>query len=366
MSIPKFRVGLIGAGGIARGVHVPGWLARPEVEIVGGADLDEAAARQTAAAAGGVRAFTDPADLLALGLDAVDVCTPNKAHTPAVLAALAAGCHVLCEKPLATSTGEIREMGAAAEKAGRILCTVQNQRFRGETLAVKRWAEAGNLGEVYHARVRAMRRALLPGRPGFIDQTLSGGGPCMDIGVHALDAALWVMGFPRPTRVSGTSRVNFAHGHKIPGKWGDWDRERFTVEDFAAGFVHFENGATLTLEAAWLGHQKGDEDFSFQLFGTGAGLSWPSGEYSSTANGVFVDGRLSWPQRIDKTHTEQIAAFLHACQNGGPSPVPWAESLQFIAILEAIYASQRLGREIELPPESRTEARAVAATLADR
>jgi len=105
------------------------------------------------------------------------------------------------------------------------LMTAQHQRFTASARAIKSWADAGNLGKVYHARVRAMRRAWLPVRPGFISKKLSGGGPCMDIGVHALDCCLWMMGFPKPVRVTGTAKVNFAKGHKIPGLWGEWDRE---------------------------------------------------------------------------------------------------------------------------------------------
>lgn len=348
MSTRKFRVGVIGAGGIAQGVHIPGWLALPDVEVFAVADVHEPTARKAGDLAGAAHRFTDWRELMALDLDAVDICTPNKLHTPVVLAALESGKHVLCEKPLAVTTAEVREMGEAAERTGKLLCTVQNQRFRAETLAVKHWAEGGNLGEVYHARVRAMRRALLPGRPGFIDEKLSGGGPCMDIGVHALDAALWVMGFPKPVRISGTAKVNFAKGHKIPGKWGDWDRAMFSVEDFAAAFVHFDNGATMTLEAAWLGHQEEDEDFSFQLFGSEAGVHWPAGKFSTVSKGAFVDGKLSWPHRVEKPHAQQIAAFHRAILEGAPSPVPWRETLQVIKILECVYESQKQGREIVL------------------
>ena len=348
MSKEKFRVGIIGAGSIAQAVHIPGWKALPDVEIVAVADLNEATARQAAAAAGAAHVFTDYRELLKLGLDAVDVCTPNRVHTPVVLAALGRGCHVLCEKPLAVTTAEVRRMGELADKKRRLLMTGQNNRYRAESYAVKAWAAAGNLGAVYHARVRATRRAWLPTRPGFIDDKLSGGGPCMDIGVHALDAALWIMGFPKPVRVSGTTKVNFAHGRKIPGKWGDWDRKMYSVEDFAAGFVHFANGATLALEASWLGHQTEDEDFSFQLFGTEASVKWPSAEFSSVAAGVFVDGKLSYPRRIEATHAEEIALFYRAIQSGQPSPVPWTETIHVIAILEAVYRSQQLGREIVL------------------
>lgn len=344
----KFRVGLIGAGGIAQATHIPGWLALPDVEIVAVADPHEPAAQKAALVAGGAKVCASFDQLLEHELDAVDICTPNRIHTPAALAALARGCHVLCEKPLAVTTAEVRAMGEAADRAGKVLMTCQNHRFRAETQSLKQWANAGNLGEVYHARVRAMRRALLPPRPGFIEDRLSGGGPCMDIGVHALDAALWVMGFPKPVRVSGTAKVNFAHGHAIPGAWGEWDRAKFDVEDFATGLVHFENGATLTLEAAWLGHQKESEDLSFQLFGTGAGVYWPSGEFATVQAGALVEGKVTAVRRVEKPHHEAIAAFYQAATLGLASPVPWTETISVIGILEGIYASQRAAREVTL------------------
>jgi predicted dehydrogenase len=263
-----------------------------------------------------------------------------------VLAALNAGKHVICEKPLATTVADVRRMGRLADKKKLKLMTAQNQRFTSSAVAIRQWAEAGHLGEVYHARVRAMRRAWLPARPGFIDRELSGGGPCMDIGVHALDCAMWIMGFPKPVRVSGTAKVNFAKGSAIPGMWGEWDRKMFNVEDFAAGFVHFENGATMTLEASWLGHQQENEDMSFQLFGFRGGVKWPSGEFATVQDRNFVQGTLLPARQIEHPHREEVKAFYECVTRDKPSPVPWTETVHVIAILEAVYESQRQGREI--------------------
>jgi len=154
------------------------------------------------------------------------------------------------------------------------------------------------------------------------------------------------MDFPKPVRVSGVSRVNFAKGHKIPGMWGEWDRKMFSVEDFAAGFVHFDNGATMTLEAAWLGHQVENEDLSFQLFGIEGGVQWPSGTFASVAGKSFVQGTLTYPQRIERPHAEEIKAFYDCVVHDRPSPVPWTETIKVIAILEAVYESQKRGKEI--------------------
>lgn len=343
-----FRVGLIGTGNIAQGVHIPGWRKLPDAQIVAVADLNEAAAREAAAQAGGAEVFTDVNALMKLDLDAVDICTPTQTHLPVALAALRSGKHVLCEKPLAVTAREVARLGHLAESQGLVLMTAQHHRFTAISTAIKEWVDQGNLGDVYHARVCATRRAWLPPRAGFIDRALSGGGPCLDIGVHALDLTLWLMGFPKSVRVTGTTKVNFAKGHTIPGKWGEWDRQRFSVEDFAAGFVHFENGATLSIEASWLGHQVADEDMSSQLFGLKGGVKWPSGEFASTSGRALVQGTVSSPDTVESPYAAEIAAFYHAAVHGRPSPVPWTGTIEVIRILEAIYASQASGREVRL------------------
>ncbi len=347
MSKP-FRVGIIGAGGIAGGVHVPGWKKLAGVEIVAVADVNESRAKAMAEKEGIPHAFADYHDLLALELDAVDICTPNRVHAPAVIAAANAGKHILCEKPLATTTAEVREMGEAADRAGVKLMTAQHHRFGNSAQAIKRWALAGNVGEVYHARVRAMRRNLLPTSPGFIDINLSGGGPVMDIGIHALDTCLWLMNFPTPTAVVGTTKVNFAKGSEIPGLWGEWDRDLFSVEDFAAAFIQFDTGASMVLEAAWLGHQVANEEFSCEVMGSKGSAIWPSTEFATVQNGTFIQGTLTNSKNIKQPHAEEIRVFHEAVVNDLPSPVPWTETIKAIAILEGIYASQETGQRIDL------------------
>lgn len=343
----KLRIGLIGAGGIVRWAHLnPGWTSIPDCEVVAVCDIHRPTAEKLAADFKIPQVFTDFRELVKVeGLDAVDICTPNKVHTPAAIAALEAGLHVLCEKPLATTVAEVKAIGVAAAKAGRLLMTAQHMRFDKPAVALKKWAEGGHLGEVYHARVHAIRRNGLPIAPTFIDPALSGGGPCMDIGVHALDTALHIMGFPQPVRACGRSMVNFAKSLDFPNGWGEWDRALFGVEDFASGYVVFENGASLMLEASWLGHQEG-EDFSFQLWGRKAGVCWPSRKVYTLQNGVHVNAELQPPNGLQPAHTEEIKAFAQAIRENLPSPVPLEQTIKVIAILEAIMRSDREGREV--------------------
>jgi len=344
------KVGLIGTGGIVRGAHLnPGWTAVPDVEIVAACDTNEKIAKKLAEDFKIKHVFTDFRDLIALKeIDAVDICTPNKVHTPAVIAALEAGKHVLCEKPLAVSVEEILAMKAALDKTDRILMTAQHQRFRDISVGIKAWVDTGALGEVYHSRVNATRRNWLPINPGFIDPKLSGGGPCMDIGVHALDTAMWLMNFPKPVRVSGRAHTNFAKGFDMPGAWGEWDRTLFGVEDFASGYIHFSNGSTMALEASWLQHQE-TEDFSATLLGKKSSVHWPSGRFHSVANRTLIDGKLLPAAGLKPAHTEEIIAFAHAIRNGKPSPVPIEQTIYVIAILEAIMKSSQLEKEVEVP-----------------
>jgi predicted dehydrogenase len=348
MKSRKLRLGVIGTGGVFRGFHLHGWKDIPDAEIVAVADVNLDGATALAREYNVPHVFADYRELVKLDLDAVDICTPNGVHTPAVLAALQAGKHVLCEKPLATTSREVVLMGRLADRRKLKLMTAHHQRFTASAQAIKNWAAAGGLGRVYHARVRAMRRAWLPNRPGFIDRRLSGGGPCMDIGVHALDLCMWLMGFPTPSRVSGVTRVNFGKGRDMPNMWGEWDRKLFSVEDFAAGFVHFQDGATLTLESSWMGHQQENEDLSCQLFGLKGGVKWPSTEFATVQGRAFVQGTLLHPRRVDKPHWEELKAFHHCVTNNTPSPVPWQETLKVIAVLEAIYRSARQRREVSI------------------
>ncbi len=345
----KLRVGIVGTGGIARAVHIPGWKDIPDVELVAFADVNGELARKTAAEHNGARAFTDYRKLVKLKeVDVVDICTPNRLHTPVVLAALAEKKHVLCEKPLAVTPAEVKSMIAAASKARRLLMVGQNNRYRGISQAIKRWVDAGNLGKPYYARSWAIRRNLLPTAIGFISNKLAGGGPCMDIGVHCLDLTMWLLGFPEPISVSGVATNNLAKTGEIPGAWGQWDRKKYDVEDFACGFVRFKNGMVLSLETSWLGHTPMPEDMSCMILGDKAGVSWPSGAVCTAANGTLIDATIKPLPLREATHTTEIWEFYDAIVNRKPSPIPADQSLKVIRILDGIYRSQKSGKEVRV------------------
>jgi predicted dehydrogenase len=342
---PELRVGIIGTGFAARRTHIPAWASLPGARVTALCDSSSEALDAAGREVPHATRFTDARALLESGVDAVSICAWNAAHYPLALAALQAGKHVLCEKPLGVSVAEVCALGEAADARSLVLMAHHPLRFAGPALAVADCVRAGRLGPVHHVRVRALRRDRAPSLPGFTDAGLSGGGAVLDLGVHALDIALGVMGFPRPTRATGTVRTVFAQGDRIAGHWGAWDRDRFTVEDSGTGFVHFENGATLSLECAWLSHE-GEEGIACDWFGEAGNLSWPACELTSQGK-VFSRESLSVVEAEDPRHAG-VRAFYESVTTGKPSPVSWREAEVSLAVIEALYASSRAGREVEI------------------
>ena len=249
----KLKVGIIGCGGIANGKHMPSLMNIKEAEMVAFCDIIPERAEKAAAEYGGQTAqvFESYKDMLKLDLDVVHVCTPNSSHSEITVAALESGKHVMCEKPMAINTKEAEAMVAAAKRSGKKLTIGYQNRFRADSMHLKKISEAGDLGEVYYARALAIRRRAVPTWGVFLDEEKQGGGPLIDIGTHALDLTLWLMNNYEPQMVVGTKYRELADTKDAANAWGPWDPEKFTVEDSAFGFIRMKNGATITLEASW-------------------------------------------------------------------------------------------------------------------
>ena len=344
------KVGVIGVGGIA-GTHFPGWAESPVAEVIALSDIDAKTLKRVGQAQGVDLLYEDSKELIASpDIDIVDICTPNMYHTPLTVAALKAGKHVICEKPLAPAPKDIKKMIAARDESGKLLMTAQHFRFQGTAQALKAELDTGLLGEIYHARSWMLRRSAAPVRPGFILKKHSGGGPCIDIGVHILDLTLWMMGNPKPVAVSGITQDKLAHQKGAFSNWGGPIPRSFDVEEFAAAFVRFDTGATLVIEVSWLLHHKtSGEDMQMWLYGDRGGAHWPSNEILSANNDTrqLLDTQLQNAPG-GAPHAKECIAFADAVANGKPSPVPAEQSLDVIAILDGLYRSAKAGKEVRL------------------
>ncbi len=351
-----YRVGVIGLGNISR-THIPGWRASGMAEVVACCDIDGAVLQKWSSEFGVGRTYERAEDLIRdTDIDIVDICTPNGFHAPYAVAALRAGRHVICEKPLAPTPDEVRGMIAARDDSGKLLMTAQHLRFKGSARALKAEIDVHPLGGVYHARCWMLRRFLAPVRPGFILRGQSGGGACIDIGVHILDLALWLMGNPKPAAVSGVARTELA---KRAGAFSGWSASippEMDVEEFACALVRFADGATLVLEVSWLLHHNTEgEDMQIWLYGHDGGCHWPSCTLTSTnyATKQHYLRTLQLTRDAGEPHAQECIEFVRAVDSGAPSPVPPEQSLDVMTILDGVYRSQAEGREVRLEEPAR-------------
>ena len=210
------NVGVIGCGFIANLAHLPALKKQPDVKILAVCDIVEEKAKEAAAQYDVPHIFTDYKKMLEMDeLDSVHVLTPNYMHVDPTVDALNAGKHVIVEKPIGRTPAEGKQMLAAAKASGKKLMVAQNMRFDPKHQIVKRYVDAGELGDIYYARVQALRRRGIPGWGVFTDKEKQGGGPLIDLAVHILDLTLYLMGHPKPVAASGMTyqKIGNTPGH---------------------------------------------------------------------------------------------------------------------------------------------------------
>jgi len=354
----KVRVAVIGCGGIANGKHLPSLKKIEEVEMIAFCDIVRDRAEKAAAEYGveGARVYEDYKEMIDKEKpEVVHVCTPNREHAPMSIYAMEHDCHVMCEKPMAKTYADAKAMLEAHKKTGKKLTIGYQNRFRGDAQFVKRACMNDELGEIYFAKGHAIRRRAVPTWGVFLDEDAQGGGPLIDIGTHALDLTLWCMDNYKPKRVSGSVYKKLGDQKETGNAWGDWDPEKYTVEDSAFGFIHMENGATIILESSWALNTLDSKEAKCTLCGTKAGADMNDGatlnmsKYgklttvnpSFGAAGVdFYDGAAEDPAGAEARY------WIDAVINDTEPLVLPEQALCVTRILEAIYESAKTGKEV--------------------
>lgn len=349
------NVGVIGAG--VGFLHIEGFATEPRANVVALAGLDTDRVLALAKKYGVPRTYADYRELLEQpDIDAVSVCVPNYLHAEVTLAAIEAGKHVICEKPMALSVAEAEQMVAAAAAHQRVLSIAFSQRSRNDCQALKRHVLAGGLGDIYYARASWMRRLGIPGIGSwFTQKRFSGGGALIDLGVHMVDMALWLMGNPRVQSISAAT-----YNHLGASGYGNHPNRTsvppfvFDVDDLATAFIRLENGATLHIEASWATHSSAHDDFGVKLYGTRGGgeIFVHNYGYEDTLQ-IFGDiggAPADIRPRLQKLHGHAAVAqsFVAAILDGKPADPSGQEGLDRVRVIDAIYRSASEGREILL------------------
>ncbi len=354
----RFRVGIIGCGGIANGKHMPSIKAIDRADMVAFCDLIEERAVKAAKEYGtpDAKVYTDYRELLKdESIEVVHVCTPNRMHAEISIAALDAGKHVMCEKPMAKTAADARAMVEAAKRSGKKLTIGYQHRSKAEAIYLKNVIDRGDLGEIYYAHAYAIRRRGTPNWGVFLNEYEQGGGPLIDIATHSLDLTLYLMNNYEPRMVVGTCYKKVENPEE-GNPWGGWPEGANTMEDSAFGFIVMKNGATINLESSWaLNTIEPVPEGSVQLCGTKAGAQIKGGVSINKAEfGKLVDikpemsaGGVNFYAGISATPpiTEQMR-WYDALENDTDPVVLPEQACVVSEILEAIYTSAKTGKPV--------------------
>ncbi|MFT4143846.1 MAG: Gfo/Idh/MocA family oxidoreductase [Mobilitalea sp.] len=332
------KVALIGAGQVARVTHIPNYQGMEEVEVVAICDTNLESAKNLATQFGIPHYYNNHRVMLAeIKPDITGVCVPNKFHAAITVDALEAGSHVLCEKPPAISFEEAKQMERAAEKNNRLLSYGFHLRHDSRVSFLKEKIKQGDFGEMYAAKVSWLRRRGIPGWGSFTNKAVQGGGPLIDIGVHVLDIALYLLDYPQISYVCADfyNKIGTKGG---TGLFGAWDGNTYSVEDSLFGYIHFQNGGSLRVETSFALHMKEKDIRSVQLFGDKLGAEvFPLEIYG-------VDGSRLTNQEYpfmaeEDLHKKELEHFVRACQGRETLLVKAKEGTYLQKVIEALYES---------------------------
>lgn len=334
----KRKAAVIGTGNVAQKAHLPFYKAHADVELVAVCGRDAERTKAVAATFGIEHFFTGvEAMLAACRPDVVSVCSPNNLHVVHVMQCLEAGCSVLCEKPPAITYAQAKAMQAKAEAKGLVLAYNFQMRQLAEVRLVKDLIAESFFGRIYHSRASFLRRRGIPGWGYFTNKDVQGGGALIDIGIHVLDLALYLLNYP-PLLATLGSVYNDIGKTGGKGQLGEWSGEGFTVEDSCFAHLQLANNRSITLETAFALHTEKPRTFSLELFGEKAGAVFPPLKLFSDNDGEAVDTVCAYEAEASPQE-KNMQAFLDACDGKRTNVCTAAEGAQLQKIVEAVYRS---------------------------
>lgn len=351
------NIGIIGTGNIAE-IHIESYLKNPQTNLYALCDINEERLNEMGEKYGipAERRFTSRADMLSLPeLDAVSVCTWNAAHAVCTIDALQAGKHVLCEKPMATSAEEAREMLQAAKKSGKLLMIGFVRRYGDDCKILQDFINNDFFGELYYAKASYLRRYGNP-EGWFSNKSYSAGGPLIDLGVHVIDLVRYLADRPKPVSVYGATfrKLEDRNGIKDSKAYvaasAKYMEHVFDVEDLATAMIRFDNGLVLSVEASFTLNLKEDKG-EVELFGTKAGAKLGSElELFNETNGYMTNMTLASKEAFTfgDMFAHEIAHFTDCILHDVPCKSPAEDGVEMMRILDAIYESAATGHEVIL------------------
>lgn len=346
------KLGIIGTGNIGL-VHLEEFLKTKHAQIVAVTDAYLPSAQQAAEKYNVQTVHANAEALIADdNVDAVVIGVPNQFHAPLAIAAFNAGKHVLIEKPMAINLEDAREIVRAQQQSNKIGMVAHQMRWEPNSMLIKEQIERGSLGHIYNAKTGWFRRKGIPGWGTWFTQSAqSGGGPLIDIGVHMIDLALYLMGNPKPVSVYGSTYAEFGPKKRGIGNWGtpDWNGT-YDVEDLATALIKMDNGSTLSLEVSWAAHMETSNNPFIHLMGSegGAFLDGHKAKVFTEQFDQTIDLELALPEDDLGSRARLSDHFITSILENKQPMIDVMSGFTNNLILDAIYESSRTGNEVKL------------------
>ena len=344
--VRKVGIGIIGFGSIGK-YHLKAYNRVPEAEVIAVCDIDENELKIAKNQYGIENLYKDYHDLLSRNdIDAVSICLPNRLHSIVTIDSLKMNKHVLCEKPPAISTREVKEMFDTSKRMGKKLLIELTRRFMNKTRTAKKLIKLGDLGPIYYAKCGYIRRSGIPGYGSwFTTKSEAGAGPLYDIGVHALDLTFWLMDDFKSDYVIGSTYAKFGPKGKGKGGWGKpVPGGPFDVEDFASAYIKMKSGTTIYLEACWASHMK--THFYTIILGEKGGLDYENMVLYTEEDDVLVDKKINYSE--NDPYLDAVKHFIDTIIHD-VEPITTAEQMIWLqATLEAVLKSAEINEPVKV------------------
>lgn len=331
----KFKVAVIGLGGVAQLVHLPILKKMPEVSVVAAAELNKNRLKTVSEKFGISKIYTDYVQMLdECELDGVIIATPTSSHSEIAKECITRKKNILIEKPIARTYTEAKEIVDLAAKNKVNIMVGMNMRYRPDIMLLKSIANSGEIGELFYVKAGWLKKQSSQSR-WFTDKEKSGGGVILDLGIVLLDLSLWLLNFPE---INSVSTHNFSHLTS-------------SVEDTSISKIRCQNNSLIFLESSWsIGSDK--DNFYFDIYGSkGTASINPLKVMKRTAGSL--DDFTPFKSESDvhlfkKSYQNEIKHFIGACKGLNPILSPASESLSRMKIIEAMYKSNSEKKEVIL------------------
>lgn len=331
----KTKVAVIGLGGVAQVVHLPILSKLMNVQISAVADRNKNQLNSVGDKFKIEKRYTDHKEMLDKEeIEAVIIATPTNTHLEIALDCLKANKHILIEKPIARNVAEAKQINAASKKYKKQVMVGMNLRYRPDAMLMKSLINSGELGDIFYIRCGWLRKQSSE-QKWFINKSQSGGGVIIDLGILILDLALWIL---NDKKMKSVSVQKFNHNTK-------------DVEDSAIGLVRFEDDRIISFEVSWGLHSEWDK-FHLAAFGTeGTAHLNPLRAYKrmeSSHIDYTVTNQVNPTNLFKKSYENELKHFIGVVRENNPVISTGDDAVFLMNLLEALYKSAKLKKEINL------------------